>query len=967
MLVHSSATLGEALSILADALHRKDNSRILTAAQDMEFLCDRGHVTKRSEPILRAISAFGFEACSESPRSKRSYLKLFDTTLPLAESLGSMEIAKMLTQCISFYGLRNLDGAQTLAELIFEELRKRKKYLNTGPEGPDYVISLGIVDLILHYIECLEREKELSSLAAKIESLMKASMTTDASSWLTILSRLLCYALSSLVERSILNLHLPSQTETELIKRRVTELWFPQAEAVGKGLLSGQNIVYSTGTATGKSLLAYIRAASSSIDEKVIYIVPTRTLAYEAYKTMSALVHSSQTPVAISTREKVDFDDKLSEYSVIISTYEKLNSLLKQKKIDETTIECLVADEIHFISNKDRGIPLEFTLTEMKRKTEAGDPQVIALSAMASKEDAEQMASWLGASLVQTEWKPVDLNEIIFYQGFLYHKNGLKEEVRSRIPPPSPSETHWRQRIAIAVGLVRDVLVREGQCMVIVRSRRDAEKAAEEISKYLSASRFFDIDSRKALTLKETQKKEFQREIQRSEPDLPLCATKTLRLIEDGVAYHHAGLPAKYREKVEHGVQEQIVKVLVTTTTFEVGVNLPVSTVIFLEMGRGRNAMPVRTYRNLAGRAGRPEFDVKGESIIIALTEDEFKNVRDRYFLSGLEPLGSGMRYFMRRQPAARYAIQSKILEVVSDLDTVDFQSLMNFMKQSWFWTRADEATRDEFAKHIRTELWKLRIFGFVEPIPSSNAIRITSSGKVAGKTMLSPISIRNLIDNTKRIFSGNYNKEALTMLILSLVGIPYEVGDNDEIIGRIKIPPEFGFISQVLDQDRELQEPRERIELCPRYATVLWFWVNSLPTEKVLELCGLDPSADAALLEELLPNDAYWVLNTLASIPDSALRMTNEQRALVKRLALDCKYGSSDPVSHELLNLGLEHIGRNTAIELSQYLREKNKDIKQLTESDLVALFPQNQESARFLYEDLQAKLENHSAERHL
>jgi hypothetical protein len=74
-------------------------------------------------------------------------------------------------------------------------------------------------------------------------------------------------------------------------------------------------------------------------------------------------------------------------------------------------------------------------------------------------------------------------------------------------------------------------------------------------------------------------------------------------------------------------------------------------------------------------------------------------------------------------------------------------------------------------------------------------------------------------------------------------------------------------------------------------------------------------------------------------------------------QLATWCKLGSSDNTIIELLNLGLNHIGRNTAIKLAEHMRMKNKRIEELTESDLCELFPTNQESAKILFDELQEK----------
>jgi helicase len=953
--------MGKGLALLADALFEKDTAKLSAAARIIEFMCDQGHVSRRSEPVLRVMSAFAFEACGESPRSKRSYRKLFDVILPLDEVLGSKELAKELTQSIVYYGMRQLDGFRILAESFFEELKTQQKHLGFKPDistNSDFIVILGILDVLLTYCEALEGRVPLSNLAVKTESLDETAATS--SSWIAILARLVCHMLSSVTERSILNLPLSKYTESRLVSRGITELWMPQAEAVSKGLLRGNNIVYSTGTATGKSLLAYLLAESASVDKKVIYIVPTRTLANEAFRVLTDMVDINQNPIAVTTRERSEFDDSLSEYAIIIATYEKFDSLLKQKRIVGANIKCLIADEVHFISNRERGIPLEFTLTEMKSKVGADDPQIIALSAMINTEDAEQMSSWLQASKIRTDWRPVELDEMIFYNGKLYHKNGV-EEVRPPIRLHPEQELKLLQRTAIISRLARDSLVRDGQCMIVVQSRKDAEKVANEISIYLENSRFFDPDSREQLSIKEEEREKLRRDIQRSEPELPVCAQKLFQLMKNGVAYHHAGLPAKYRGLIERGVRDQLVKVLVTTTTFEVGVNLPISLVIFVDIRRGNKDMSIRTYKNLAGRAGRPEFDVKGESIIITLTKEEFERIRNRYFDSIEEPLESSIKYFMKKQPVPRYIIQSEILEMAAEHDIIHLEDLMSFMKRSWFWTRADENTRMEFAKRLSTELFKLEVFGFVKR--TKNAYKVTNSGKAAAKGMLSPFSMKNLINNARRVFEGSHDQESQTILLLSLVGIPYEVGDNDEIVKRVKTLGKCEFVSSVLSQDQNLYEPAERMQLCPQYATVLYYWINSLPTEQILKQSNLDPTADAALFEELLPNDAYWVLNTLASVPYSALPVSKEQHDFIMQLATWCKLGSSDNTIIELLNLGLNHIGRNTAIKLAEHIRMKNKRIEDLTESDLCELFPTNQESAKLLFDELQAKkMLNHS-----
>jgi len=948
-------SLGKGLSYLVDALHEEDYNKIINAAEYLEFLCDHDYITKKTEPVLRFMTALTFEICGESYRSKRSYFKLFSLMLPLDNVFKSIELAKMWTQIIYYFGMRNTDECKHRSELFFEILKKRKDFFGIDPEdlkNGDFIISLGLLDFILSYIEFLERKKKSSQLLLKITSLIETAEITDTSSWLVIISRLYSNLIKSIIGRSILNLNLPLHVESYLINQGITELWLTQNEAIKKGILKDNNFVYATDTATGKSLLAYLVAGTSSVKKKIIYIVPTRTLANEAFYKLKDMVHSTENPVAISTREITEYDNRISEYAVITSTYEKFYSLIKQNKIEEAEIKTLIADEIHFISEEDRGIPLEFTLSMIKNKPVELDPQIITLSAMIPDEDAIQLSEWLSASLIRSKWRPVALEECIFLNNKLYYDDGRIEEIRPKIKMTFKSRSQFEQKNAILNRLARDIIVGDGQCMVVVRSRKDAEKVAIGLSNYFNSLQFFDSDIKIKLSRNKKERNKLVNDINMSEPELPICAKKLIQCINHGVAYHHAGLPMKYRGLVEKGTNEMLIKVLVTTTTFEVGVNLPMSTVIFLDLRKGNINMPLRSYKNLAGRAGRPEYDVSGKSIIITLNKVEFDRMKKRYFETEIEPLESGIKYFLRKRPIARYAVQSQILETISRYKNLTFDDLMNVMKKSWFWSKADSSEKENFTKGISTELWNLENYGQINRY--GNNIQATNFGHVSSKSMLSPFSIRNLVGNARRIFSDNFDDEKLTFLILSLVGIPYEIRGNDDVIKQVRVPERFNYVTEVLKQDEILTEPDDRIQLCSQYATMLWYWIHSLPTEEILLKCGLDPSADAALLEELLPNDAHWILSNLGFTPPSSLPMTEKQRNLVLKIANDCKYGTSYPIAHKLLSKKIKYFGRNTAVKLCKFLNETSKDLNDLTEADLIYLFSENQESGKLLYNEL-------------
>jgi len=942
--------LGRALRLIVDAFAEPSRDKLITAAMLLEDLSDAGAITVLNEPIVHALTALAYDAGAEPLRAERSYLLLGKKRiLPLDEWLKSHELSLLFTDSVSFFGQRRLPESRRVALSFLQFVRALDPSVQRRNDEIAVACSM-LATVVAYHDYVFSKGVSLSDLEDRISAYGELVEAMDAESWLAVLARLFKMAMQSAITHSIIRLDFPTSVKDALRSKGMIELWLPQAEAVQAGVLEGKNLVYATETATGKSLLAYMICSTSTPNEKTVYIVPTRTLADEAYKTIADIVPN----VAISTRERTEYDDQVNTFPILVSTYEKFDALLRRGKVDLASVRRLIADEVYFISSLHRGIALEFLITRFRQLSITQDPQIVAISGMVSADEAKRFASWLHAGLVHRAWRPVDLDEMVLFGGSLYHKDGRIELSLSK---PQADIPKVEQRLLLTQLLARSTITQDGQCMVAVGSRVQAEMVAERISRWLeaNASSFLDADLRVKSQEVARKSKSISDAISAAEPELPACAKKLLQCARFGVAYHHAGLPAKYREIVEAGIRTRAIRLVVTTTTFEAGVNLPVTRVIFpfpkQTLRRKSEPQSQRTYRNLAGRAGRPGLDKRGESILIALTSKEKEDLFEQYLTPREEPLESAMRGFMRRRPPARYAVQSQILAEFSHEEKIDLPRLLRLVQGSWFWERASDKDRLEMQKHLNTEIWKLQVYGFVKP----RDLTVTSAGRAAARSMLMPLSTVNLMRNCQKIFSGSFDREQTDILLLSLVGIPSEVSENDRRIRRVKIAAETEFVSRVIGQDAELLERDNRIALCAGYATVLWYWIRSLPTEEILATCGLDASSDAALLEETLPNDAYWILTSVANLPEESTGASEEQRRHILELASHCKIGSSDVLVAELLGLGLEHMGRNTAIKLAHFLREQNRSIQDLTQQDLVDLFPENKRCAQLLHFELE------------
>jgi superfamily II RNA helicase len=108
-------------------------------------------------------------------------------------------------------------------------------------------------------------------------------------------------------------------------------------------------------------------------------------------------------------------------------------------------------------------------------------------------------------------------------------------------------------------------------------------------------------------------------------------STKKLRsVLSKGIGFHHSGMLPALKHIVEHLFARGLIKVLYTTETFSVGINMPAKTVVFdsLEKYDGVNTrmLNAKEYFQIAGRAGRRGIDVEGT--VIAMVHRKFTNLK---------------------------------------------------------------------------------------------------------------------------------------------------------------------------------------------------------------------------------------------------------------------------------------------------------------------------------------------------
>ncbi len=428
-------------------------------------------------------------------------------------------------------------------------------------------------------------------------------------------------------------------------ERGITDLYPPQEECIEAGLFSDANLLIAIPTASGKTLVAEM-AMHHHIEEKgrCLYIVPLKALASEKYDEFSG----KQASVGIATGDYDRRDEYLGQNAIIIATSEKVDSLLRNATHWLREISLLVVDEVHLIDSEDRGATLEMVITKLR--TLNPGMQIIALSATIGNPEA--LAGWLDAALITSEWRPVDLREGVCYRGTVHFADGEKE-----IATPSKQED---------INLFLDTIAEGGQCLVFVGSRKNAEGFAKRAAS--------------ACKLDDPRLAELGRELEAAaETDmgkvLAACAA-------NGAAFHHAGLSKKQRHIVERGFRENLIKVISSTPTLAAGLNLPARRVVVrdylrFQAGEGMRPIPVREYRQMAGRAGRPHLDPYGEAILIAKERGAVEDLFAAYIEAPAEDIHS--------KCASESALTTHILSLVATGFVSSSEDLIGFLEKTFY------------------------------------------------------------------------------------------------------------------------------------------------------------------------------------------------------------------------------------------------------------------------------------------
>ncbi len=424
----------------------------------------------------------------------------------------------------------------------------------------------------------------------------------------------------------IRELSVDPQVITLLEGEGLDQLYPPQEDALKAGVLDGKNLVLASPTASGKTLVAEICILKHVLERngKAIYLAPLRALASEKFKEFQRYSDIKKPSgehlrIGMSTGDYDSSDPWLGRYDIIISTNEKADSLLRHRAPWMNELSLVVADEIHLLTEHERGPTLEVVLT---RLTEI-NPNIQVLALSATVRNAEEVGQWLHAGSVTTDWRPVPLREGIYNLGQLQFNDGSSRVIQSGTKTP-------------VLDIALDVLSSGGQALIFTETRRSAVEMGRNAALAVKP-RISKIEERSLNTIAERIL---------SSGEKTRLGEALASQIASGAGFHHAGLTGPHRGIVETAFRDGRIKVLAATPTLAAGVNLPARTVIIssyerFESGHGRYPISVLEYKQFCGRAGRPKYDKYGESVLIARNQDEADWLMENYVIAQPEKLWS--------------------------------------------------------------------------------------------------------------------------------------------------------------------------------------------------------------------------------------------------------------------------------------------------------------------------------------
>ncbi len=412
----------------------------------------------------------------------------------------------------------------------------------------------------------------------------------------------------------------------------------PFQEEAAAAIDAGHSVLLSAPTGAGKTLVAeYAIHKAIAEGKRAIYTAPIKALSNQKYRDFR---DDPEIDVGLMTG-----DVTLNPGArLLIMTTEIFRNTIFEAPERFDDVAWLIFDEVHYLDDRDRG-----TVWEESLMFAPEDIRLICLSATIRNLDA--FGAWIGSvrkqpiEIIHSEDRPVPLVHRLYHEaagGYpLKHHPQVQRKVRTLLKRKGRHQ-HGRARSFsphLASRHLLDEICEQGLLPVLYFcfSRRECEIKAER-----NANRrlLTPAERRRIARLFDRICDLFQLDLE-SDGELAFLRERALH----GIGFHHAGMLPIHKEIVERLFTSGLLKLLFTTETFALGINMPARTVVFDSLrkfdGVDFDYMRTRDYMQMAGRAGRQGMDDEG-LVYSILDNEDVQSAPVRRILEGeAEPIGS--------------------------------------------------------------------------------------------------------------------------------------------------------------------------------------------------------------------------------------------------------------------------------------------------------------------------------------
>ncbi|MBG0741176.1 DUF3516 domain-containing protein [Paeniglutamicibacter antarcticus] len=360
------------------------------------------------------------------------------------------------------------------------------------------------------------------------------------------------------------------------VQERGLSLYPAQEEAVME-LVSGNNVILSTPTGSGKSLVAvgaHFQALSAG--QRSYYTAPIKALVSEKFFALCDIFGAQNVGM-------ITGDSSVNQDAPIICCTAEILANIALREGAAADLGVVIMDEFHFYADPQRGWAWQVPLLELPQA------QFLLMSAtlgeVAGFERELTELTGRTTTTVSSAERPIPLH--YYYVQTSIHET-LEELLSTKQVPVYV--VHFSQ--AEAIDRAQNLM------SINVCTREEKDRIGELIAGFRFAAGF----------------------------------GKTLnRLVRHGIGVHHAGMLPKYRRLVEQLAQAGLLKVICGTDTLGVGINVPIRTVLLTALskydGVRTRILQVREFHQIAGRAGRAGYDTAG-TVVVQAPEHVVENVR---------------------------------------------------------------------------------------------------------------------------------------------------------------------------------------------------------------------------------------------------------------------------------------------------------------------------------------------------